>query len=118
MLPTRQAVARAASLLWRGVVRADGQGLVLPGREHRPVLLAELVSPADPERLLRTAGAPLPVANHAALAVAAAGLVRLAQIADRAGETLREHPDSSVRRSAALLAARAHPVLVGLGAGS
>lgn len=58
------------------------------------------------------------MAHRAALTVAAMGLVTLAQTADRAGETLREHPDPSVRRAAALLAARAHPVLVGLGAGS
>jgi hypothetical protein len=41
-------------------------------------------------------------------------LIRLARLADSVAESLREHPDSAVRRSAAILAARAHPVRAGL----
>jgi len=37
--------------------------------------------------------------------------VRLARLADDISETLRDCPDASVRRSAAVLAARAHPIL-------
>jgi len=38
------------------------------------------------------------------------GLLRLARLAESVGGALREHPDPLVRRSAALLAARAHPL--------
>jgi hypothetical protein len=37
-------------------------------------------------------------------------LVRLARLTDTVAEGLRDHPDASVRRSAAVLAARAHPI--------
>lgn len=90
----------------------------LPGQEHRPVRLADLVSPAEQASPFPSSGAPAGVGNQEAFVVAAMGVVRLAQLADRAGDTLREHPDPLVRRAAALLTARAHPVLVGLGAGS
>ena len=43
--------------------------------------------------------------------VAVAGMVRLARLAQQASTYLRDSPDADVRRSAALLAARAHPVL-------
>jgi hypothetical protein len=39
------------------------------------------------------------------------GSLRLARIATDAAEVLREHPDSRVRRAAAVLAAQAHPLL-------
>jgi hypothetical protein len=42
------------------------------------------------------------------------GLLRLARLADSVSQTLRHHPDPSVRRSVAVLAARAHPLLAGL----
>ena len=42
---------------------------------------------------------------------------RLARLADSVSETLREHPDVEVRRSAAILAARAHPILAALDVG-
>ncbi len=42
-------------------------------------------------------------------------LVRLARLADSVAEELRDCPDPDVRRSAAVLAARAHPILAGLG---
>jgi hypothetical protein len=38
-------------------------------------------------------------------------VVRLARLAQQASTYLRDCPDANVRRSAALLAARAHPVL-------
>jgi hypothetical protein len=37
-------------------------------------------------------------------------LLRLARLAEACAETLRDHPDADVRRSAAVLAARAHPL--------
>jgi hypothetical protein len=39
------------------------------------------------------------------------GLLRLARLAATVADGLRECPDGSVRRSAAVLAARAHPLL-------
>ena len=39
------------------------------------------------------------------------GLLRLARLADSVADTLRDCPDPKVRRSAAVLAARAHPLL-------
>jgi hypothetical protein len=42
------------------------------------------------------------------------GLVRLARLAESVSHVLREHPDAEVRRSAAVLAARAHPLLAAL----
>jgi len=41
---------------------------------------------------------------------------RLARLADSVSGTLRDHPDAAVRRSAAILAARAHPILAVLDA--
>jgi hypothetical protein len=43
-----------------------------------------------------------------------AALIRLADLTDAAAERLRDHPDASVRRSAAVLAARAHPIRAAL----
>jgi hypothetical protein len=37
-------------------------------------------------------------------------LLRLARLAETVGLALRDHPDDSVRRSAAIVAARAHPL--------
>jgi hypothetical protein len=37
-------------------------------------------------------------------------LLRLARLAEDAGYGLKQHPDPRVRRSAAVLAARAHPL--------
>jgi hypothetical protein len=41
-------------------------------------------------------------------------VVRLARLAESVAELLRDCPDPSVRRSAAVLAARAHPVRAAL----
>jgi hypothetical protein len=38
------------------------------------------------------------------------GLLRLARLAESVGTTLEQHPDALIRRSSALLAARAHPL--------
>jgi len=43
-------------------------------------------------------------------------LLRLARLAESVGYTLRRHPDPQVRRSAAVLAARAHPLRAALDA--
>jgi hypothetical protein len=44
-------------------------------------------------------------------------VVRLARLAESVAEILRECPEPSVRRSAAVLAARAHPVRAALDGG-
>jgi hypothetical protein len=41
-------------------------------------------------------------------------LVRLTRLAESASELLRDCPDAQIRRSAAVLAARAHPVRAAL----
>ena len=41
-------------------------------------------------------------------------VVRLARLAESLGEVLRDCPDAGLRRSAAVLAARAHPVRAAL----
>jgi hypothetical protein len=38
------------------------------------------------------------------------GLLRLARLADSVASYVRDHPDQQVRRSAAILAAQAHPL--------
>jgi hypothetical protein len=75
-----------------------------------------LESTADPQgRGLQLRGLePLPVRRGDLEPVVVDGLLRLARLADAVGPTLRRHPDASVRRSAAVLAARAHPLLAGL----
>jgi hypothetical protein len=44
-------------------------------------------------------------------------VVRLARLAESVAEVLRECPEPDVRRSAAVLAARAHPVRAALDGG-
>jgi hypothetical protein len=39
---------------------------------------------------------------------------RLARLGDAVGARLLDHPDAQVRRSAAIVAARAYPLLLGL----
>ncbi len=86
---------RAAGLLLGGVADPEGRGLLLRGWEDRPL---RLDTPVLPEPL----------------AAAAAGLVRLARLSEAVGAALQDHPDPRVRRAAAVLAARAHPLLAGL----
>ena len=80
------AVARSAQQILNGTANPNGPGLLLRGLEYQPVQRTDL----DP------------------LVVAA--LIRLARLAGTVADTLAERPDTRVRRSAALLAARAHPI--------
>jgi hypothetical protein len=84
-----------AERLLEGVADPGGKGLLLRGEETTPLRLSDL-----PE------GSPLRETGET--------LVRLALVAERAAELLRDHPDSAVRHSAAVLAAQAHPLLEGL----
>ena len=79
-----------AAALLDSTANPDGPGILLRGREHQP---------ASPDQFD-------PVIVEA--------LLRLARLSERVGAELLDHPDSRVRRSAAVLAARAHPLLVGL----
>ena len=79
-----------ARQIWSGTANPDGPGLLVRGREFEPLLPPEL----DP------------------LVVGA--LVRVARLADAAAEVLRDCPDARVRRSAAVLAARGHPIRAAL----
>jgi hypothetical protein len=89
----RASAARAAARkIWSATANPEGRGWLERGREYEPVLPSSL----DP------------------LAVEAIG--RLARLADSLSQTLRDHPNAEVRRSAAILAARAHPILAALDA--
>ena len=70
-----------------GTTNPDGAGLLLKGREYQPSFRADF----DPLVL--------------------EGLLRLARLAGTVADALRDCPDPQVRRSAAVLAARAHPLL-------
>jgi hypothetical protein len=87
------AARRAASRLWSATANPDGRGWLERGREYHATPLRAF----DPT------------------VVDAIG--RLARLADSVSQTLREHPDVEVRRSAAILAARAHPILAALDVG-
>src|SRR5206468_7965187 len=89
-----QAVRAAAERLWSATANPDGSGLLERGREFEPF----------------RQDAYDPVALDAVL--------RLARLSGRVVEMLRDCPDEHARRSAALLAARAHPVLAAFDAGS
>jgi hypothetical protein len=87
------AARRAASRLWSATANPEGRGWIERGREYEPTRIDAF----DP------------------LVVNAVG--RLARLAESVSHSLREHPDAEVRRSAAVLAARAHPILAALDAG-
>jgi hypothetical protein len=87
------AARRVARRLWSATANPDGRGWFERGREYQPT----------------------PVDNFDPVIVDA--IARLARLADSVSETLRDHPDAQVRRSAALLAARAHPILAALDVG-
>jgi hypothetical protein len=99
-----------------GTANPDGPGLLVRGREYEPVLLGELE--ARPAGGLQTAEGA--VAAGGPRAVGGPGsdldpfvvnaLIRLARLAGAVGDALRDCPDPGVRRSAAVLAARAYPV--------
>ena len=86
------AVRRAASRIWSGTANPDGRGLLERGHEFEP----------------KAADAFDPVVLDSVL--------RLARLAESVAELLRDCPDASARRSAAVLAARAHPVRAALDA--
>ncbi len=81
-----RAVAREVARLLNGTADPDGRGLLLRGREYQPLRRTDV----DP--------------------VVLESVLRLARLAETAAEQLRQHPDAAVRRSAAVLAARAHPI--------
>jgi hypothetical protein len=80
------AVRRAAERIWAGTANPDGFGLLERGTEFDP-------TPTE-------AFDPL-VVN---------ALVRLARLSESVVELLRDCPETEVRRSAAVLAARAYPI--------
>jgi hypothetical protein len=89
-------VAQAAAAMLEASADPDARGLVLRGREHQPLLVHDM-------------------APDSAQGVAARGLLRLATLAEELIDgPLFEHPSPSVRRAVAVLAARAHPLRVGL----
>ena len=83
-----RALRREAAQLWEGTANPDGPGFLKRGQEFRPVFRHDF----EP----RVVDA----------------MVRLARLAGEVAETLRDCPDPLVRRSAAVLAARAHPIRV------
>jgi hypothetical protein len=83
-------MGREARRIWSATANSDGPGLLERGLEYQP---------RD-----GTAFDPMVVE----------GLVRLARLAESIGEKLRDCPDADVRRSAAILAARAHPIRAAL----
>ena len=81
---------RQAQRIWSATANPDGPGLLERGLEYQP----------------RDSTAFDPMIVEA--------LVRLARLAESVADTLRECPDADVRRSAAILAARAHPLRAAL----
>ncbi|MBV9577573.1 MAG: hypothetical protein JO057_03165 [Chloroflexi bacterium] len=79
--------------MWSATADPEGRGWLERGREYAPTSVDSM----DPRVV--------------------DGIRRLARLADSVSEVLREHPDVEVRRSVAVLAARAHPVLAALDAG-
>jgi hypothetical protein len=87
-----RAAAPSVKQLLDATADPDGRGLLLRGLEHQPLARQDLdASILEP-------------------------LLRLARLAESLGDTLRHHPDAQVRRSAAVLAARAHPLRAALDA--
>jgi hypothetical protein len=72
--------------LWNATANPEGGGLLLRGQEYQPKHRQDFD----------------PLVLNAAF--------RLARLADSVAEQLRECPDAEVRRAAAILAARAHPL--------
>jgi hypothetical protein len=85
---TRRELSHLAARLWDGTANPEGAGLLLRGEESVPLLKSDL-QPWIVE-----------------------ALVRLARLSAEVADTLAECPDERVRRSAAVLAARAHPLRV------
>lgn len=89
----REVVERESARIWSATANPDGAGLLERGSEYQP-------TPVDDF---------LPVVMDA--------LVRLSLLAESISDELRDCPDQSARRSAAVLAARAHPVLAAFDGG-
>jgi hypothetical protein len=89
----RHLFRREAQRIWGATANPDAPGLLERGREFE----SSGVEQFDP------------------LVVDA--IVRLARLSHAVAEGLRDHPDAEVRRSAAVLAARGHPVLAALAGG-
>jgi hypothetical protein len=83
-------VRREARRIWSATANPDGPGLLERGLEYQP----RDITTFDP--------------------LVVEGLVRLARLAESVADKLRDCPDAEVRRSAAVLAARAHPILAAL----
>ena len=72
--------------MWAATANPDGPGLLERGREFEP----------------------MPIDQFDRDVVGA--LIRLARLSESVAETLRDCPDANVRRSVAILAARAYPI--------
>ena len=83
----RRRIERIAARVLRGTANFDGPGLLERGHEYQPLLRQDL----DPAII--------------------GAVLRLARLAGSVADALRDCPDPAVRRSAAVLAARAHPLL-------
>lgn len=83
-------VRREAARLFSAAGDTEPNGLVLPGSEFDRATVEDF----DP--------------------VVLDAVSRLARLSASLSEPLGNHPDAQVRRSAAILAARAHPLLLGL----
>jgi hypothetical protein len=83
-------IAAAARRIWSATANPDGPGLLERGREYAPTSADEF----EP--------------------VVVDGVVTVARLAESVAEVLRDCPDPAVRLSAAVLAARAHPIRVAL----
>jgi hypothetical protein len=79
-----------AARLLSGTANPDGPGLLVRGLEYQPLMRAEF----DP--------------------LLVDSLVRLARLAESVADSLRDCPRRDIRRSAAVLAARAHPIRAAL----
>jgi len=82
----RAAARKTARALLDGTADPDGRGLLLRGLEFQPV------------------------ARHSVDQHVLDSLLRLARLAESVAVALRDHPHPAVRRSAAIVAARAHPL--------
>ncbi len=84
--PQRLRIQRVARQILHGTANPDGVGLLVRGREYQPATRADF----DPLVL--------------------DALIRTARLAGKVADLLRDCPDARVRRSAAVMAARAYPI--------
>lgn len=88
----RAFVEEEATRIWSATANPDGAGLLERGSEFQPT-----VEEFEP--------------------IVVNALVRLSRLAESIAGELRDCPEPAVRRSAAVLAARAHPVLAAFDGG-